>query len=670
MTKVGVENTMNSQETHSPNSSPSAWHRHIRGTLFIALSLLLFCASVQADRITLNLNDADISALIKTVSEHTGRNFVVDPRVKGKVTVISAHPMDKDEFYQVFLSILEVHGFSTVPAGEVIKIVPDVKAKQIGIPTGSDSQELPGDQMVTRILQVKNVTASQLVPILRPLIPQQGHLAAYPATNVLIISDRRQNVDRLLKIISRIDQVSDSSIEVVSLRHASAAEVVRIITGLQKNKGKGAAEPAKLIADERTNSVLISGDTTTRLRTRVVIEHLDTPFDNEGNARVIYLRYANAKELATVLTGVSDTLDKNRKKGKGGTPSTPVNIQADEASNALIITAPQNIFNTLQSIIRKLDIRRAQVLVEAIIAEISLDRVKELGVQWIVDGTPGGSGPVGVINLGTPSIGSIAGAIAADSIPAIPSGTTIGLGSFNNNSINFAALIRALESDTSSNLLSTPSILTLDNQEAEIVVGQNVPFLTGQYASTGSSSTSVNPFQTIQRQDVGLTLRVKPQINEGNAIQLEVSQEVSSINRAASTGTADIVTNKRTIKTVVMVDDGDTIVLGGLIDEDLQQVEEKVPFLGDIPVLGVLFRANSTTKVKRNLVVFLRPVIVRDAATHAAVTGDKYNFFRAQQLQMRQLGVDLLPDEEAPLLPDRFNALPQPFDEESGTSQH
>ncbi|MBL3526435.1 MAG: type II secretion system secretin GspD [gamma proteobacterium endosymbiont of Lamellibrachia anaximandri] len=661
---------MNSQETRSPNSFPSAWHRHIRGTLFIALSLLLFCASVQADRITLNLNDADISALIKTVSEHTGRNFVVDPRVKGKVTVISAHPMDKDEFYQVFLSILEVHGFSTVPAGEVIKIVPDVKAKQIGIPTGTDSQELPGDQMVTRILQVKNVTASQLVPILRPLIPQQGHLAAYPATNVLIISDRRQNVDRLLKIISRIDQVSDSSIEVVSLRHASAAEVVRIITGLQKNKGKGAAEPAKLIADERTNSVLISGDTTTRLRTRVVIEHLDTPFENEGNARVIYLRYANAKELATVLTGVSDTMDKSRKKGKGGGTSTPINIQADEASNALIITAPQNIFNALQSIIRKLDIRRAQVLVEAIIAEISLDRVKELGVQWIVDGTPGGSGPVGVINLGSPSIGSIAGAIAADAIPAIPSGTTIGLGSFDNNSINFAALIRALESDTSSNLLSTPSILTLDNQEAEIVVGQNVPFLTGQYASTGSSSTSVNPFQTIQRQDVGLTLRVKPQINEGNAIQLEVSQEVSSINRAASTGTADIVTNKRTIKTVVMVDDGDTIVLGGLIDEDLQQVEEKVPFLGDIPVLGVLFRANSTTKVKRNLVVFLRPVIVRDAATHAAVTGDKYNFFRAQQLRMRQLGVDLLPDEAAPLLPDRFNALPQPFDEESGASQH
>lgn len=669
MTKVGIENTMNSQETRSPIFFSSVWHRHIRGTLFIALSLLLFCASVQADRITLNLNDADINALIKTVSEHTGRNFVVDPRVKGKVTVISAHPMDKDEFYQVFLSILEVHGFSTVPAGEVIKIVPDVKAKQIGIPTGADSHQFPGDQMVTRILQVKNVTASQLVPILRPLIPQQGHLAAYPATNVLIISDRRQNVDRLLKIISRIDQVSDSSIEVVSLRHASAMEVVRIITGLQKNKGKGAAEPAKLIADERTNSVLISGDATTRLRTRVVIEHLDTPFENEGNARVIYLRYANAKELATVLTGVSDTLDKSRKKGKGGAPSIPVNIQADEASNALIITAPQNIFNALQSIIRKLDIRRAQVLVEAIIAEISFDRVKELGVQWIVDGTPGGSGPVGVINLGTPSIGSIAGAIAADAIPAISSGTTIGIGSFNNNSINFAALIRALETDTSSNILSTPSILTLDNQEAEIVVGQNVPFLTGQYASTGSTST-VNPFQTIQRQDVGLTLRVTPQINEGNAIQLKIAQEVSSVNKTASTGAADIVTNKRTIKTVVMVDDGDTIVLGGLIDENLQQVEEKVPFLGDIPILGVLFRANSTIKVKRNLVVFLRPVIVRDAATHAAVTGDKYNFFRAQQLQMRQQGVDLLPDEAAPLLPDRFNALPQPFDEESGASQH
>jgi len=624
------------------------------------LCLLFLSISCQAEQITLNLNNADITALIKTVSEHTGRNFVIDPRVKGKVTVISAHPMDRDEFYQVFLSILEVHGYSTVPAGEVIKIVPDVKAKQIGIPTGKATEALPGDQMITRIIQVKNVTAAQLVPILRPLIPQQGHLAAYPATNVLIISDRRQNVDRLLKIINRIDKVSDSSIEIVTLEHASAAEVVRILNGLQNKAIKGAATPVKLVADERTNSILISGDPTSRLRTRMVIEHLDTPFDNEGNAQVIYLKYANAKDLVSVLTGVSETLGKDKKKGIKSKITAPINIQADEASNALIISAPPDVFRSLQAIIRKLDIRRAQVLVEAIIAEISMDKAKELGVQWILDGTPNGDGPVGVINLGTPKISDIASAVATGGNVALGAGTTIGFGRFNSATFNFAALINALESDSNSNILSTPSILTLDNQEAEIVIGQNVPFITGSFTTTGD--TSSNPFQTVQRQDVGLTLKVKPQINEGNAIQLEIEQEVSSIDRTASVGTSDIVTNKRQIKTVVMVEDGNTIVLGGLIDENLQQSQEKVPLLGDIPGVGALFRSNSTTKVKRNLMVFLRPIILRDAATYSRVSGNKYNYFRAQQLEMRQRGVDLMPDSASPLLPDRFNELAPPFD--------
>lgn len=635
--------------------------RLLQGMLCL-ISLCFFSTQTLAEQITLNLNNADISALIKTVSEHTGKNFVIDPRVKGKVTVISAHPMERDEFYEVFLSILEVHGYSTVPTGDVIKIVPDVKAKQVGIPTVDAEDRLPGDQMVTRIIQVKNVAAAQLVPILRPLIPQQGHMAAYPSTNVLIISDRAQNVNRLLKIIAEIDKVSDSSVEVVALQHASAAEVVRILNGLQNKAAKGTTDPIKLVADERTNSILISGDSTARLRVRVVIEHLDTPFDNEGNAQVIYLKYANAKDLVTVLTGVSDTLEKSNVKGAAA-PSTsaPINIQADETSNALIISAPPDVFRSLQSIIRKLDIRRAQVLVEAIIAEISVDKAKELGVQWIFDGTPGGDGPVGVINLGTPTISTIAQAAAGGGFIPLGAGTTVGIGKFDSSTLNFAALINALESDSSSNILSTPSLLTLDNQEAEIVVGRNVPFVTGSFTTTADSST--NPFQTVQRQDVGLTLKVKPQINEGNAIQLEIEQEVSSIDVTASIGTSDIVTNKRQIKTVVMVEDGNTIVLGGLIDENLQQTEEKVPLLGDIPGLGALFRSNTTTKNKRNLMIFIRPQILRDAATNSQVSGDKYNFFRAQQLEMRQQGVDLLPDEVTPLLPGRFNYLPPPFDE-------
>lgn len=632
------------------------------------LACLLLCFAgllpvAQAEQITLNLNNADIEALIKTVSEHTGKNFVIDPRVKGKVTVISAHPMDRDEFYQVFLSILEVHGFSTIPSGDLIKIVPDVKAKQSGIPTVSGLNKLPGDQVVTRIIQVKNVTATQLVPILRPLIPQEGHLAAYPDTNVLIISDRSQNVNRLLKIIDSIDQVSDSSIEVVTLQHASAAEVVRILNGLQTPAAKaGGSNKVNLVADERTNSILISGDPTSRLRSKVVIEHLDTPFDDAGNAQVIYLKYANAKDLVSVLTGVSESMDKSKQAGgkAAGKPDIPINIQADEAANALIITAPPDQYRSLEAIIRKLDIRRAQVLVEAIIAEVSYDKAKKLGVQWIVDGTPDGSGPVGVINLGSQSITSIASSIASGGAVNLGAGTTIGGGKFNSNNVNFAALIQALESDTSSNILSTPSLMTLDNQEAEIVIGQNVPFITGSYSSTGGANNSVNPFQTVQREDVGLTLRVKPQINEGNAVKLEIEQEVSSIDESASA--SDIITKKRTIKTVVMVEDGNTIVLGGLIDEKLRQTEEKVPILGDVPLLGALFRATGTTKTKQNLMVFLRPVILRDAATNSQVASSKYNFFRAQQIDMKQQGVNLLPDDVTPILPARFNELPPPFD--------
>jgi general secretion pathway protein D len=440
--------------------------------------------------------------------------------------------------------------------------------------------------------------------------------------------------------------------------------VVRILNGLQEPGSKGGAKAVKLVADERTNSVLVSGDPTARLRAKVLIEHLDTPYDDEGNAQVIYLKYANAKDLVSVLTGVSETMDKSKQAGMAaGKPTVPINIQADEAANALIITAPPDQFRSLEGIIRKLDIRRAQVLVEAIIAEVSYDRAKKLGVQWIVDGTPDGSGPVGVINLGTPSISDVGTAIKGGGGVQLGAGTFIGAGKFNSASVNFAALIQALDSDSTSNILSTPTLMTLDNQEAKIVIGQNVPFVTGSYTSTGGTSSSVNPFQTVQRQDVGLTLQVKPQINEGNAIKLEIEQEISSINNTASAGASDIVTNKRTFKTVVMVDDGSTIVLGGLIDENLQQGEEKVPLLGDLPLLGALFRANTTHKVKTNLMVFLRPVIMRDAATNTKIASSKYNYFRAQQLDMKQRGVRLMSNDVTPILPPRFNDLPQPFDE-------
>ena len=363
---------------------------------------------LAAETVTLNLKDADIGALISTVAEITDRNFVVDPRVKGKVTVISSRPMDSDEVYQVFLSILKVHGFAAIPSGAVTKIVPDVNAKQDDIPTATDRNTGRGDEMVTRVVEVKNVAAAQLVPILRPLVPQQGHLAAYPATNVLVISDRAGNVERLVTIIRRIDQVSDSEVEIIPLQHASAAEVVRVITSLERSTTGGAGKAPGvggegapvLVADERTNSVLLGGDRSARLRLRVIISHLDTPLDAGGNTNVVYLNYAEAKDLVPVLTGVGKKVE-GEAQGKVSAPKSEFDIQADEAMNALVITAPPDVMRTLKRVISELDVRRAQVLVDAIIAEVSMDTARELGVQWVFSGLNSGNGvsPVGLINF-------------------------------------------------------------------------------------------------------------------------------------------------------------------------------------------------------------------------------------------------------------------------------
>jgi len=631
--------------------------------LLLVLLLCLPLSGFSAQEITLNLKDADISTLINTVSKFTGKNFVVDPRVKGRVTVISASPLARDELYQIFLSILEVHGIATIPVGNIIKIVPNSKAKQGSIPTGNSGRSISGDQVITRIIRVKNVTAAQLVPILRPLIPQQGHLAAYPSKNVLIITDRAENVARLTKIIHRIDQVSDSSIEVIALNHASASEIVRILTGLMRNKGKVGAQ-ISFAADDRTNSILLSGEGPARLRYRALISHLDTPLDAEGGTRVIYLHYAKAKDMVSVLTGVSKTLQTSKTKpGARGAAAfgNNVSIQADESSNALVITAPADVFRSLQRVIRKLDIRRAQVIVEAIIAEVSADKSRELGVQWAIDGSPSGKGAIGVVNFGgAGSIANVGATIAAGGVPSLGDGAAIGFGRFNSSTINFAAIVRALSNDADSNILSTPSIVTLDNQQAEIVVGENVPFVTGEFSSAGSASGTVNPFRTIERQDVGLTLRVTPQINEGDAIKLDIEQEVSSVI-PSSTGASDLTTSKRSIKTSVMVDDGRTIVLGGLMDDTLTQTHQSVPVLGSIPLLGRLFSYDVTNKRKRNLMIFLRPSIIRDAATGSRLTAGKYSMIRALQLKQKKKGVNMLDDSVVPVLPKDLPQIPAPF---------
>lgn len=632
--------------------------------------------AARAEPVTLNLKDADISAVIDTVSEVTGKNFIVDPRVKGKITIISSRPMDKDEMYEVFQSILEVHGFSAVTSGSVVKIVPDANAKQLALPVADHEQPGSGDEVVTRVVELRNISSSQLVPILRPLVPQQGHLAAYVPSNILIISDRASNIKRLVNIINRIDQPSSDEIEVITLDHASAAEVVRILNSLeqQERAGRGAAagtgESPLLIADERTNSILIGGGKSGRLRLRAIISHLDTPLESEGNTQVIYLRYAQAKDLVPVLTGVSSSVEEQTKGGAPGAPSrgVPVNIQADESTNALVITAPPDILRALQAVIQKLDVRRAQVLVEGVIAEVSSDSNADLGVQWIVDGTPGGDGPVGLSNFETgigSSIANIAGAIATNNISNINlgNGLTLGLGQFEDDNVNFAAIVRALKGDGSTNILSTPTLVTLDNEEAEIVVGEEVPFVTGSFTTTGTTSTPTNPFQTIQRENVGLTLKVKPQINEGDAIKLDIEQQIDSLSSTG--GAVDLITNTRSIKTSIIVDDGQLVVLGGLIRDDLQESVQKVPLLGDLPLLGWLFKSKSTTKTKRNLMVFLHPTILRDPALTERLSGSKYNYMRAKQIELRQRGLLMLPDEEAPVMPplDETLALPPAPDE-------
>ena len=617
----------------------------------------------------LNMENTDINTLISTVADKTGRNFIVDPRVKGKVTIISHQAITRDELYQTFLSILEVHGFAAIPGDGVVKIVPDSTAKQSSIRTATRGSPGQGDELVTRVVMVDYVNAMQLVPILRPLIPQQGHMAAFPSSNVLLVSDRADNIARIMQLIKRIDRPSNEDVEVIALQHASAAEMVRVLGSLRKGSAnKGAPDAPVLVADERTNSILLGGNKSERLRLRALIAHLDTSTDDGGNTQVIYLKYADAASLVPVLTGVSTNLKKASGNGKSGIAKSAaknISIQADENTNSLVITAQPDLMRSLQSVIRQLDIRRAQVLVEAIIAEISSTKTSELGVQFgsldtnstgAISSEFPGTGP-GILSL----------AFGTDPITSLGGGLNIGIGEANGNS-RFGVLLRAIASDDDSNLLSTPNLVMLDNEESEIIVGQNVPFVTGSQQTTGGLA---NPFQTIQRQDVGLTLKVKPQINEGDAIKLDITQETSSVVPDNSSVTsADIITNKRSIKTSVLVDDGEIIVLGGLISDDLTEGVSKVPVLGDIPLLGNLFRSRSTRKVKTNLVVFLHPVILKDGKgqLHAS---KKYNYIRTKQLAARKDGVNLLDDGVAPVLPelDKYLEIPPPYKQEESSAE-
>ncbi len=622
----------------------------------------------QQTTITPAFRDADLTQIIEAVSQITGKTFIVDPRVRAQVTILSSTPMSPDAFYETFLSILQVHGFVAVPAGNSIKIIPDANARQLpGQEDLPDRVNGTSDEFITQVISVRNVSAAQLVPVLRPLIPQYGHLVAYPPSNMLIISDRASNVSRMMRIIQRIDQGGDEEIDIVRLENASASEIVRVVNALNQapgQQGEVASVSARLVADDRTNSVLISGEKAQRLRLKALVTHLDTPLETGGDTRVRYLNYADAEQIAGKLkeqiTGITQAAP--GAPGQAATPQAAADrsttIWADKQTNALVITAPPKIMRQIMGVVDKLDIRRLQVLVEAILVDISEQKSAELGVNWAIANTDSDSTvPIGSFNqtVGGSSIGSIAAAIAdPDNIDptALPSGLTLGAGRFLDSGTNFALLLRALRGDSNTNILQTPSIITLDNEEAEIKVAQEVPFLTGSFTNTGVNNAQgqVNPFQTIQREEVGTILKITPQINEGDAVMLKIEQEDSSVAQGTQ-GAVDLITNKRTVTTTVLVDDGGVVILGGLITDTAREGENRVPILGSIPIIGELFRTRSGAKEKRNLMLFIRPTILRDGAAAAIETNAKYNVVRNQQLARRKGKVTLLPGERQPLLP-------------------
>jgi general secretion pathway protein D len=589
----------------------------------IAISTPVMTVHAEDQNWQVNLNDADISAFIGQIADITGKSFVIDPRVKGKVTVVSTETMNTEAVYELFLSVLQVHGYAAVPAGDVIMVVQQNSVKQQGrdleVKYKKQSQE-----MVTKVITIKNTPALDLVPILRPLVAKYGHLAGVKSANALIISDHASNINRIEQIIDRLDKSGSEELEVIQLKEAWVGNVVTMLQSLDPDKvaqGKGAksggAGSIRVVADERSNRLIIKGEKTSRERIRTLIQQLDKPSYFSGSTKVIRLKYADSKKLAELLNNVmsdSDSGNKDANKAKG-----KASIHADEELNALVVRAEPSVLKEIDEIIHELDVRRAQVLIESAIVEVTGDVTDSLGFQWAVGDT---DNPVAGTNFGNAgqSISSIAAGIATNTA-SLGNGLTVGGFKESNGQIDFGVIIQALESQSNTNLLSTPSIMTLDNQEAEIVVGQNVPFLTG---STSSSSNS-NPFTTISREDIGVTLKIKPHIHEGNELRLEVEVSAESVANTTVQGQADLITNKRKLKTMILAADEETIVLGGLISDDITETESKVPILGDIPLLGWLFKSKSTQHVKRNLMVFLKPTIVLDKQKATTLTHDKYN---------------------------------------------
>ena len=651
----------------------------LRQPLFTALVSCLLtwpCAHAQQvssrATITPNYKDADLSQITEAVSAVTGKTIIIDPRVKAQVTMLSSTPMSPNAFYEAYLSILQVHGFVAVPSGgNTLTIIPDANARQV------PANDLPGSinsnssELVTQVITVRNVSAAQLVPILRPLVATYGNLVAYSASNMLVITDRANNVNRMLRIIERIDKATDDNFEIIQMQNATASEIIKVVNSLSASGATPApadgGQPLKVVADDRTNSIIISGDKAAQLRIRTLITYLDTPLQNGSNTKTRFLEYADAETMANSLKaqiqGITQAATGSAAPGGASSSnlSNSVSIWADKATNALVVSAPPKIMEQIMSIVDTLDIRLANVKLEAIVVEVSASKSAELGVNWALYGNANANVPAAIFNGGSTPITSVASAALTNNLSGLPSGTTLGVGRIIDSGVSFAAILHALQEDGNTNIISTPSITTQDNKEAKIEVTQQVPLITGQYTSTGTSSGTtsgstgtVNPFTTIQRQDVGTKLHITPKISKGGTITLKITQESSSLSQ--QTGDAgSLITNKRSIETQVLVDDGQTIILGGLLDDKVTEGASRVPLLGSIPLIGNLFKSSNSKKSKTNLLVFIKPTVMRNAIQASYETNSKYNFVRDLQLNINGGNVSLQPNEQQPLLPE----LPQ-----------
>ncbi|AQT61539.1 type II secretion system secretin GspD [Cellvibrio sp. PSBB023] len=616
-------------------------------------------------RWSVNFNDTDIQDVIKSIAGLTGKTIIIDPKVRGPIKVINTRPLNAKELYELFLASLDVHGFTAVESGNIVRVVMNRDARQFAIPTENNIKDRD-DLYITQVIPLKNTSAAKILAALRPLVPQYGHLTTYEPSNALIITDTRANAARISELVVQLDKIGITHTDVIPLRYANAADVVAMLTQLEKpdpNRGMTTAPPV-IVADKRTNAVVVSGDDLTRQRLKFLINDLDRPQSKNSNVRVYYLKYAKAEDVAKVLSAMLQSLGQG-KQAEGAPNVAQPAVQADEATNSVLITADVDTMDTLLSIVDSLDIRRAQVLVEAIIVEITGNNAKEIGIEWMYQ-----SGDAG---FGGFTSGSALGTVAAPALNILenPDDTTalaalagginsvgapvFGVGRLGGK-VDFLSVLKLLQTTESTNILSTPSLLTTDNTEASILVGQQVPFVTGSYTSANTGGTTgssfASPFNTVNREDVGVKLQVTPHINEGDSLVLDIEQEISSVIGNTQNSPNGPTTSKREIKTQILAGDGQTVVLGGLIEDQVNKGDRRVPVLGSIPILGHLFRTQSATKRKTNLLIFLKATIIRDDRVLVGATAEKYQMIREQQIQTRRSNGLLLNKSEVPVLPE------------------